>query len=79
MVTAYVLMKVEPGKESEVWQNIAKIKGIREAALTWGFCDMLLKVNVESTKKLTDVVMYKLRKIPKVKDTHTIIVSEYLL
>jgi len=79
MVTAYVLVKVEPGKEGEIAEDIGKLKDIREAALTWGFCDILLKVDVESREKLSDLVFQGLRKIPGVKETQTIIVSEYIL
>ncbi len=79
MVTAYVAIKVEPGNESKLLQKLMKIKGIREAALSWGFCDILLKVEVESNKKLTDLVFLKIRKIPEVKETQTIIISEYIL
>jgi len=75
MVMAYVLVKVEPGKESGVAQEIVKIKGVREAAWTYGFCDILLKAEVESMEKLDKVIFKNLRKTPGVISTETIIVS----
>ncbi len=79
MVVAYVVVKVEPGREGEVTKKIVKVDGVTEGALTWGFSDILLKVNVESIDKLRDVVFNVLRKIPGINDTQTIIVSEYFL
>jgi DNA-binding Lrp family transcriptional regulator len=79
MVRAYVTLQVEPGKEPDVGQNLMKIGGIAEAALTYGFCDILLKVDVESVEALKNMVFQKLRKIEGVRETQTIIVSEYLI
>ena len=76
MVTAYIIVKVEPGKEGDVTQELVKINGITEGTLTWGFSDVLLKVNVESDEKLKDIVFKIIRKIPGITDTETIIVSE---
>jgi len=78
-VIAYVSVKVDPGKEYDVAQEIGKIDGIAEAALTYGFSDILLKVNVESIEALNELVFNKIRKIQGIKDTQTVIVSEYLL
>jgi DNA-binding Lrp family transcriptional regulator len=72
---AYVLVKVEPGKESGVAQEIVKIKGVSEAAWTYGFCDILLKTEVESMEKLDKIMFKNLRKTPGVISTETIIVS----
>ncbi len=72
---AYVLVKVEPGKESEVAQEIVRVKEIREAAWTYGFCDILLKAEVKSTQELDRTVLKRLRNTPGVASTETMIVS----
>lgn len=72
---AYVLLKTEPGRESEAASEVVKIKGITEAAWTYGFCDMLFKVNVGSTEELNKVVLNKVRRIPGVQSTKIITVS----
>ncbi len=79
MVTAYVIVKVYPGEENKVSQEILKIKGILEAAFTWGYSDMLLKVKTDSLEELREMIFNKLRKIPGINDTQTVIVSEYFL
>jgi len=75
MVIAYVLVKVEPGKESGVAQEIVRVKSVKEAAWTYGFCDILLKAEVESMPDLDKIVFNKLRRTPGVISTETIIVS----
>jgi DNA-binding Lrp family transcriptional regulator len=72
---AYVLVKVEPGKESGVAQEIVRVKAVKEAAWTYGFCDILLKAEVESMPDLDKIVFNKLRRTPGVISTETIIVS----
>jgi DNA-binding Lrp family transcriptional regulator len=72
---AYVLVKVEPGKESGVAQEIVRVKEVKEAAWTYGFCDILLKAEVESMPDLDKIVFRKLRRTPGVISTETIIVS----
>jgi DNA-binding Lrp family transcriptional regulator len=72
---AYVLVKVQPGKESGVAQEIVKVKGVSEAAWTYGFCDILFKVEVGSMEELDKIVLNRIRKIRGVGSTETIIVS----
>ena len=71
----YVLLKVRPRKESGVACEVVKIQGITEAAWTHGFCDILLKANVESLEELDQIVLKNIRKIPGVQSTETMIVS----
>jgi DNA-binding Lrp family transcriptional regulator len=72
---AYVLLKVQPGKESGVACEVVKTKGVTEAAWTYGFCDILFKVNVGSVEELNKVLLKRVRKIPGVQSTKTITVS----
>jgi DNA-binding Lrp family transcriptional regulator len=75
MTIAYVTLKVEPGKENEVAREIVKIKGVSEAAWTYGFCDILFKLGVESVEELDKVVLKKIRTIAGVRSSETMIVS----
>jgi DNA-binding Lrp family transcriptional regulator len=72
---AYVFLKVQPGRESDVACEIVKVKEITEAAWTYGFWDILFKVNIGSTEQLNDDVLKKVRKISGVKSTESILVS----
>lgn len=75
MTIAYVTLKVEPGKENEVAREIVKIEGVSEAAWTYGFCDILFKLGVESVEELDKVVLKKIRTIAGVRSSETMIVS----
>ena len=72
---AHVLVKIHPGKERGVACEIGRIEGITEAAWTYGFCDMMLHVKVESMQELEEVVLNRIRKIPGVQSTQTITLS----
>jgi DNA-binding Lrp family transcriptional regulator len=72
---AYVFLKARPGEENGVAREVVKIQGVTEAAWTYGFCDMLFKVNVGSVKELNEVVFNKVRRIPGVESTKTVTVS----
>jgi len=74
-VIAYVLVKCQPGRDSGVAQETVKIDGVIEAAWTYGFCDILLKLNVASVEKLNDIVFNKIRKMHGVESTETLMVS----
>ncbi|MFH0848037.1 MAG: Lrp/AsnC ligand binding domain-containing protein [archaeon] len=75
MVMAYVLVKVEPGKESKAAQEIVKINGVREASWTYGFCDILFRIEANSIEALDKIMLNKVRRTPGVTSTETIIVS----
>ncbi len=75
MTIAYGLVKVEPGKESMVAQELVKVKEVKEAAWTYGFCDILLRAEVESIEKFDRMLMNKFRRTPGVVSTEAIVVS----
>jgi len=79
LVTAFVMVNVEPGKEAEICQEVSKHSAVCETALTYGEFDILVKVKVESMDALNDFVFRCLRKIPGIRETTTVIVAEYVL
>lgn len=72
---AYVCVKCQPTMDSDVAHEMVKIPGIIEADWTYGLCDILFKVNVRSVEELNKIVFHRVRKIPGVESTETIIVS----
>ena len=74
---AYVLVKVEVGKDREVFseiQNLQKIYKVREIASVFGVYDLVVKVEAEAHKDLEAVVFDALRQIPGVRETVTLVV-----
>jgi len=76
MPEAIVLINTDIGAEEEVLQHLMKIEGVKEAYVVYGVYDIIAKINVESTEKLKDIVTSKIRKIPKVRSTLTMIIVE---
>jgi DNA-binding Lrp family transcriptional regulator len=71
MAIAYTLVKVEPGKEREVFQAIKGIRGVQEVAIISGEYDIFVKFDVESPIELAKSVLDSLRKISGLKSTVT--------
>jgi len=76
LVSAYVLAKVEAGKDREVLQEIKTINGVKKVSATYGTYDLCIEVSFETIEELDAFVFDKLRKIPKVRETVTAICSE---
>jgi len=74
---AYVLVKVDVGKDREVFaeiQNLQSIYKIREVASVFGVYDLIVKVEAETHKDLETVVFDALRQIPGVRETVTLVI-----
>ena len=76
LVSAYVLTKIEAGKEKEVLKEVEAIEGVKKASITYGTYDLVVEVSFEKIQKLDKFVFYTLRMIPQVKETMTVICSE---
>ncbi len=76
-VDAYILVKVEAGKEREVGSQL-KNKMINEASLIYGAYDLILRVRAPLPEKLDEFIFSELRQINGVKETATCIVASKL-
>jgi len=73
-VVAYILIVTDIGKEYEVVQELKKIKAISEAKAVYGEFDIITRIESIDLRALDDVVT-KLRKIPSIVRTMTLISS----
>jgi DNA-binding Lrp family transcriptional regulator len=73
LITAYVLAKVESGKDDEVLSEAQKLVGVKEATPTYGVYDLHIKVEFKSIEELDEFIFNKIRRIPGVKETVTLI------
>ncbi|MCP8304023.1 MAG: Lrp/AsnC ligand binding domain-containing protein [archaeon] len=76
MTSAFVLLNVKTGSEDELLNELKKIKGIKEAHRVYGVYDTIIKVEAESLEKLKEVLTWKIRRLPNIKSTLTMIVVE---
>jgi len=75
-VLAYVLITVQSGGEKEVLKRISNLKEIIEANLVVGEYDAVVKVKVEDISDLDKFLTDKLRALPDVFLTTTMIVTK---
>ncbi|MEM3671208.1 MAG: Lrp/AsnC ligand binding domain-containing protein [Thermoprotei archaeon] len=74
MALAYVLVNTEIGGEDEVLNAVKSIDAVKVANVVYGVYDLVLMVEDPELDKLKEIVTNKIRKIPKVRSTLTMIV-----
>ncbi len=72
MAIAYVLINCELGSEEQIIDELKHISDVKEIHGTFGAYDILAKVESDGVKKLRETIMWKIRKINKVKSTLTL-------
>ncbi len=72
MALGFVLVKVFPGKEREVYDKLARLKEVEELYPLFGEYDLISKVVVRDFEELSEVVVKKIRAIDGVVETKTL-------
>jgi len=76
MVLAYVLVTMQSGAEEEVLKKISGFKEVLEVDLVYGEYDAIVKVQVEELPDLEEFLSRKLRTLPNIFLTTTMIVAK---
>ncbi|HTY76026.1 MAG TPA: Lrp/AsnC ligand binding domain-containing protein [Candidatus Nanoarchaeia archaeon] len=76
MPKAYVLINVESGFEDDILRELKSIEGVDEAYFSYGVYDIITKVKSETMEMLKDMVTKRIRSLPKVRSTLTLILME---
>ena len=76
MPTAFVLLSTQTGAESDVLDNLGKIKNVDEAFAVFGAYDVVAKIKTETMHELKETVLQCIRKRSSVKSTLTMLVVE---
>lgn len=76
MPAAIVLINAEIGSEEEVFNEISKVEGIKEAYIVYGVYDIIAKIEAETMERLKETIANRIRKLPKVRSTLTMIIVE---
>ena len=77
MNIAYVLVQSTIGHEMEVLTDLLKIEFIKEAKGTFGYYDILVKIEADSEKEIERIITKKIRKAKNVNTTTTLsVISE---
>jgi len=77
MNIAYVLVQSAIGHEMEVLSDLLKIDLVKEAKGTFGYYDILVKIEAPSGKEIERVITKKIRGVENVNTTTTLsVISE---
>lgn len=76
MVIAYVLITMQSGSEKEVLKKVSSFRETLEVDLVYGEYDAIVKVQVENLSDLERFLSEKLRALPNVFLTTTMIVAK---
>lgn len=76
MTVVYILINAELGMEEDLLQELRKMENTKEAYLTYGVYDVIVKVEAENMENLKELVAFKIRRMKEVKNTLTMTVAE---
>jgi DNA-binding Lrp family transcriptional regulator len=74
-ILAYVLFKVNSGTEREVCQKLVDFNEVLQADIIFGEYDVLSKIETQDLSALEEFVSEKIRNVPNVLVTSTMIIS----
>ncbi|WP_456370936.1 Lrp/AsnC ligand binding domain-containing protein [Geoglobus sp.] len=72
MALGFVLVKVMPRKERDVYEKLIKLDEVEELYPLFGEYDLIAKITVNDFEELSEVVVKKIRSIDGVIETKTL-------
>lgn len=72
MVTAFVLINSDFGKELNIIENLKHLDSVKEVHGTFGAYDIIAKVEHNERDKLREIITWSIRKIENVRSTLTL-------
>ena len=75
-IEAYIMMNVKSGSEDEVCMELVKYDEVEEVAVIYGEYDALVKVKTDNMKSLDTFIIDKLRSIPNIFLTATMLIAK---
>ena len=72
MNIVYVLVQCTIGHEMEVLRDLVKLDLVKEAKGTFGYYDILVKIEAPSEKEIEKTIAKKIRKVKNVNATTTL-------
>ena len=77
MNIVYILVQCTIGHEMEVLSDLVKLDLVKEAKGTFGYYDILVKIEAQSEKEIERIITKKIRKVKNVNTTTTLsVISE---
>jgi DNA-binding Lrp family transcriptional regulator len=76
MPTAYILVNCTVGTEESIINEISKLSDVKEVRGTYGVHDIFVKVRSNNTETLNHTISSKIRRVPGITSTVTLVVIE---
>ncbi len=73
METLFLLVEVEVGKLDDVLRRMKAVPGVAEVQAVTGPFDLIVKVQAPHINEALDTVVHKIRRIPGLKSTETLV------
>jgi DNA-binding Lrp family transcriptional regulator len=73
METLYLLIETEVGKLEEVARRVRAVPAVVEVEAVTGPFDLIVKIQAEHINAALDIVVHKIRKVPGIKGTETLV------
>ena len=74
MTKAFVAIHCQTGKENQIIRSLLEMKGVSEVTGVLGLYDIIIKIEAEDSMKLEQIITKKIRTVPHVITTMTLIV-----
>jgi len=75
-IEAYIMMNIKSGSEDQVCEALTKYQEVEEIAVIYGEYDAIIKVNTSDMKTLDTFIIQKLRSIPNIFLTATMLIAK---
>jgi len=78
MAIAYVLISCDLGFDAEIVDEIKQVEDVKEVRGVFGAYDILVKLESANAETLRETIMWKIRKLNRVRSTLTLMTIEGL-
>ena len=75
-IEAYIMMNIKSGSEDQVCEALIKYQEVEEIAVIYGEYDAIIKVSTSDMKTLDTFIIQKLRSIPNIFLTATMLIAK---
>ena len=76
MVTGFVLIRVDAGREKDVFQGLSEMSEVKGIQMVFGHYDIIARLESNDLNALSEIVLESIRNISGVSTTTTLIASE---
>jgi len=76
MAIAYVLISCDLGFDSEIIHEIKQVDDVKEVRGVFSAYDIIVKLESVNAEILRDIIIWKIRKLNRVRSTLTLMIAE---